>query len=151
MISNLIDEGMVFLREAWCSMIDLNPELQDIESNPLFVQIVPPNDMILLITMEARIGNFSGIINIVYPYVVLEPILSLLSAQTLYAVGSRGATEEIARAHQARAEQSRAARQRGAGNRKLHLPRTADAGGQRHPDPQHARPATICRCGWAAC
>jgi flagellar motor switch protein FliM len=93
-ISNLIDEGMVFLREAWSSMIDLNPELQDIESNPLFVQIVPPNDMILLITMEARIGNFSGIINIVYPYVVLEPILSLLSAQTLYAVGSRGATEE---------------------------------------------------------
>jgi flagellar motor switch protein FliM len=93
-ISNLIDEGMVFLREAWSSMIDLNPELQDIESNPLFVQIVPPNDMILLITMEARIGNFSGIINVVYPYVVLEPILSLLSAQTLYAVGSRGATEE---------------------------------------------------------
>jgi flagellar motor switch protein FliM len=93
-VSNLIDEGMVFLREAWSSMIDLNPELQDIESNPLFVQIVPPNDMILLITMETRIGNFSGIINIIYPYVVLEPILSLLSAQTLYAVGSRGATEE---------------------------------------------------------
>lgn len=93
-VSNLIDEGMVFLKEAWSSMIDLNPELQDIESNPLFVQIVPPNDMILLITMEARIANFSGIINIVYPYVVLEPILSLLSAQTLYAVGSRGATEE---------------------------------------------------------
>lgn len=93
-ISNLIDEGMVFLREAWSSMIDLNPELQDVESNPLFVQIVPPNDMILLITMEARIGNFSGIINIIYPYVVLEPILSLLSAQTLYAVGSRGATDE---------------------------------------------------------
>jgi flagellar motor switch protein FliM len=50
--------------------------------------------MILLIAMEARIGNFSGIINVIYPYVVLEPILSLLSAQTLYAIGSHGATEE---------------------------------------------------------
>jgi len=93
-LSNLIDEGMVFLKEAWASMIDLNPELGDIESNPLFVQIVPPSDMILLITLEARIGNFSGIMNIVYPYILLEPILSLLSAQTLYAVGQRGATEE---------------------------------------------------------
>ena len=93
-LGNLIDEGMVILKEAWSSMIDLNPELLDIESNPLFVQIVPPSDMILLITMEARIGNFSGILNLVYPYVLLEPILSLLSAQTLYAVGQRGATEE---------------------------------------------------------
>ncbi len=92
--SNLIDEGMVFLKEAWASMIDVSPELIDIESNPLFVQIVPPSDMILLITLEARIGSMSGIINIVYPYVVLEPILSLLSAQTLFAIGSRGATDE---------------------------------------------------------
>jgi flagellar motor switch protein FliM len=93
-LSNLIDEGMVFLKEAWASMIDLHPELEAVESNPLFVQIVPPSDMVLLITLEARIGNFSGIMNIVYPYVLLEPILSLLSAQTLYAVGTRGASEE---------------------------------------------------------
>jgi flagellar motor switch protein FliM len=93
-LSNLIDEGMVFLKEAWSTMIDLSPELVDIESNPLFVQIVPPSDMILLITVEARIGDFSGIINIVYPYVLLEPILSMLSAQTLYAVGTRAPSEE---------------------------------------------------------
>jgi flagellar motor switch protein FliM len=94
-LSNVMDESMVFLKEAWSSMIDLSPELQKIESNPLFVQVVPPNDMILLITLEARIGSLSGILNIVYPYVLLEPILSLLSAQTLYAVGTRGATEEV--------------------------------------------------------
>jgi flagellar motor switch protein FliM len=93
-LSNLIDEGMVFLKEAWSTMIDVSPELQDIESNPLFVQIVSPSDMVLLITMETRIGDFSGIINIVYPYVLLEPILSMLSAQTLYAVGTRAPTAE---------------------------------------------------------
>ncbi|MCC7477668.1 flagellar motor switch protein FliM [bacterium] len=93
-IRNLLDDCMDFLREAWASMIDLQPSLKDIESNPLFVQIVPPNDMILLISLEARIGNLSGIINIVYPYVLLEPILSLLSAQTLYAVATRGSSRE---------------------------------------------------------
>lgn len=93
-INNLVDEGMVFLKEAWATMIDLHPELDSIESNPLFVQIVPPSDMILLITLEARIGDFSGIINIIYPYVLLEPILSMLSAQTLYAVGTRAPSEE---------------------------------------------------------
>jgi len=85
---------MVFLKEAWSTMIDLAPELQDLENNPLFVQIVPPSDMILLITMEARIGDLSGIMNIVYPYVLLEPILSMLSAQTLYAMGTRSPTKE---------------------------------------------------------
>ena len=94
-LGNLVDEGMVFLKEAWSSMIELSPELGDIESNPLFVQVVPPSDMILLITLEARIGDFSGIVNMVYPYVLLEPILSLLSAQTLYSVGTRAPTEEI--------------------------------------------------------
>jgi len=93
-INNLVDEGMVFLKEAWATMIDLRPELKGIESNPLFVQIVPPSDMILLITLEARSGDFSGIINIIYPYVLREPILSLLSAQTLYAVGTRAPSEE---------------------------------------------------------
>lgn len=93
-IRNLLEDSMDFLREAWASMIDLSADLKDIESNPLFVQIVPPNDMILLITLEARIGNLSGIINIVYPYVLLEPILSLLSAQTLYAVATRGSSKE---------------------------------------------------------
>ncbi|MCB1221296.1 MAG: flagellar motor switch protein FliM [Planctomycetales bacterium] len=93
-LSNLIDEGMIYLKEAWSSMIDLKPELIDLESNPLFVQIVPPADMILLITLECRIGEMSGIMNIVYPYVVLEPILSLLSDRVLYAVGTRGASKE---------------------------------------------------------
>jgi flagellar motor switch protein FliM len=93
-IANLIEDSMVFLKEAWASMIDLDPELHDMESNPLFLQIVPPSDMTLLITLEARIGDFSGIINLLYPYVLLEPILSLLSAQTLYAIGTRGSSEE---------------------------------------------------------
>ena len=93
-LSNLIDEGMVYLKEAWSHMIDLKPELIDLESNPLFVQIVPPADMILLITMECHIGDINGILNIVYPYVVLEPILTLLSDKVLYAVGTRGASKE---------------------------------------------------------
>ena len=53
------------------------------------------SDMVLLITREARIGDFSGILIMVYPYVLLEPILPLLSAQTLYSVGTRAPSEEI--------------------------------------------------------
>ena len=93
-INNLIDEGMVFLKEAWSSLIDVSPDLETIESNPLFVQIVPPSDMILLITLETRIGDFSGIMNVIYPYVLLEPILSLLSSETLYSVGRSAPTDE---------------------------------------------------------
>jgi flagellar motor switch protein FliM len=94
-LSGVIDESMVFLKEAWGTMIDLHPELLKIEANPLFVQVVPPSDMVLLISLELRIGSLSGLLNVVYPYILLEPILGLLSAETLYAVGVRGASEEV--------------------------------------------------------
>jgi flagellar motor switch protein FliM len=94
-LSSVMDESMVFLKEAWGTMIDLTPELMKIEANPLFVQLVPPSDMVLLISLELRIGSLSGILNIVYPYILLEPILGLLSAETLYAVGVRGANEDV--------------------------------------------------------
>lgn len=89
-IGNLVDEGMVLLKQAWATMLDLRPELQGIESNPLFVHVVPPSDMVLLIALEARIGDFSGMVNVVYPYKLLEPILSLLSVQPPYPAGARG-------------------------------------------------------------
>ncbi len=94
-ISNIVDESLVFLREAWEAMVELEPELIRLEANPLFVQLVPPNDMVLVIAMETRLQAFSGLINLVYPYVLLEPILDKLTAQTLYSSQSPGTSPEV--------------------------------------------------------
>ena len=67
--------------EAWENVADLRPRLKELESNPQFTQIVPGNDMVILATFNTKFGETEGLINICIPYIVLEPIVSKLSAQ----------------------------------------------------------------------
>ena len=45
------------LREAWSTVIDLRPRLSHLETNPLFAQVVPPNEMIVLVNFTVQIGE----------------------------------------------------------------------------------------------
>ncbi len=82
------------LREAWSNVIDLRPRLGNIETNPQFAQIVPPNDMVVLITLETKVGEVEGMTNLCIPYISIEPIISKLSAQYMYSSIRKGATDE---------------------------------------------------------
>lgn len=80
------------LRESWSTVIDLRPRLGSIETNPQFAQIVPPNEMVMLITLETKIGESEGMMNLCIPYITIEPIIQKLSAQYWFAT-SRSNTE----------------------------------------------------------
>lgn len=67
--------------EAWENVVKLKPKLKEIESNPQFVQIIPHNDVVILITLEAKVANADGLINICIPYITIEPIVNKLNAQ----------------------------------------------------------------------
>lgn len=82
------------LREAWTQVIDLRPRLSTIEVNPQFAQIVPPTEMVLLVTLETKIGEVEGMMNLCIPYLTIEPIVSKLSAQYWYSTVRRGGTSE---------------------------------------------------------
>lgn len=82
------------LRESWSNVIDLRPRLGNIETNPQFAQIVPPNDMVVLITLETKVGEVEGMTNFCIPYITIEPIISKLSAQYWYSSIRKGATRE---------------------------------------------------------
>ncbi|MFB6354932.1 MAG: flagellar motor switch protein FliM [bacterium] len=81
------------LRDAWENVIELRPRLEQIESNPQFVQIVPPNDMVVLITFDTKIGDVEGMTNLCIPYVILGPVVDKLSATFWYSSGRQGLTE----------------------------------------------------------
>ena len=66
------------LSEAWGTVLSLHPGLRQIETNPQFVQLVPPTDMVVLVTLEARIGDTEGMINICIPYTTIDPITEKL-------------------------------------------------------------------------
>lgn len=72
------------LKYAWSNVIEINPEIVNIETNPQFAQIVPPNDMVLLVTLESKIGDVEGMMNLVVPYITIEPVLEKLSAEYMF-------------------------------------------------------------------
>lgn len=98
-IENSVMEGIIVrilgnMREAWSQVIDLRPRLGQIETNPQFAQIVPPTEMVVLVTLETKVGEVEGMMNFCIPYLTIEPIISKLSAQYWYSSVRRGATTE---------------------------------------------------------
>src|SRR5512137_1515928 len=98
-IEQSVMEGIIVrilgnLRESWSNVIDLRPRLGNIETNPQFAQIVPPNNMVVLVTLETKVGDVEGMTNFCIPYITIEPIIAKLSAQYWYSSIRKGATTE---------------------------------------------------------
>ena len=80
--------------EAWENLIEINPRLRELESNPQFTQIVPDNDMTIIITLSATVADSEGLVNICIPYIMLEPIVSHLNAQHWFSSTRKEKTNE---------------------------------------------------------
>lgn len=80
-LKRLIDDILLALQEAWGHVVELKLKFEGFENNPQFVQIAPPSDMTAVITIDTKIGDVEGMMNICFPYFILEPIVSKLSAQ----------------------------------------------------------------------
>ncbi len=78
-MSNLFENGFENLREAWSNVVDIDPMMAEFEVNPQFLQMVSPNETVIVISFNTTIGEISGMINICIPHVVLEPIIPKLS------------------------------------------------------------------------
>ena len=50
------------LREPWKNVVDINPVLNRMETNPQFAQVIAPNDMIAIITLNMKIGDVEGFV-----------------------------------------------------------------------------------------
>lgn len=69
------------LREPWANVIHLQPRLLRIETNSQFAQVISPNDMISIVTLNIKIGNIEGMMNICLPYVCLEKVIDKLNTK----------------------------------------------------------------------
>lgn len=72
------------LREPWINVIEIEPRLMRIETNSQFAQIISPSEMISIITMNIKIGNVEGMMNICLPYVCLEKVIDKLNTKYWY-------------------------------------------------------------------
>lgn len=82
------------LGEAWADIADLHPRLADMETNSQFTQIVAPNEMVVVVSMEVKIDDFKGIITVCLPYIVMKPILEILNNLLLFSGEGKNVSAE---------------------------------------------------------
>src|SRR3954464_10745762 len=80
-MSSMFEKACEYLQEAWESIVQIDPILTEFEVNPQFLQMVSPNETVVVISLNTTIAETSGMINICIPHVVLEPIIPKLSIQ----------------------------------------------------------------------
>lgn len=82
LVQKVTDKAMIALEEAWESIAPLKVSHVDIESNPQLVQIVPPNEVVVVVGFEIKLGGRAGTASLCIPYNVIEPVMEKLSNQT---------------------------------------------------------------------
>lgn len=77
-LMNILVEQMI---EPWKNVIEIDPRLEQIETNSQFAQIISPNEIIALITLNVRIGKVEGLLNVCIPYISVESIMDKLNTK----------------------------------------------------------------------
>lgn len=83
-IERIMTVCVELLREPWENVLDLHPRLERIETNSQFAQIISPSEMISIITINIKIGDVEGLMNICLPYITLEPVMDKLNTKFWY-------------------------------------------------------------------
>ncbi|MFW5731530.1 MAG: flagellar motor switch protein FliM [Desulfonatronovibrionaceae bacterium] len=68
------------LEDAWKPVHEVGIELSRSEVNPQFATIVPPSDVVVVVSFEVELENAIGSLVICLPYATIEPIRSKLYA-----------------------------------------------------------------------
>lgn len=83
------------LTYAWEGVYNIAPEILALETNTQFSQIYSPTETTAVVTLTSDILGQESLIHFCLPYIVLEPIIPKLSAQTWFADASAGKGSDL--------------------------------------------------------
>ena len=93
-VERIVVRALDNLREAWQKVTPIVPKLEVVESNPVFVQIAAPSEMVATISIDVKVKDQAGHMSLCLPYVLLEPIVGRLSAREWITSGQKGPTSD---------------------------------------------------------
>lgn len=83
-IERILSISASFLKESWKNVIDIDSVLDRVETNSQFAQVISPTEMTAIITMNVRMGDVEGMMNICIPYVCIDEIIDRLNTKYWY-------------------------------------------------------------------
>jgi flagellar motor switch protein FliM len=94
LVQRITDRATHHLSEAWSNLTPVTFRVEDFESNPQLVQIVPPNETVVVVGFELKMGNRTGTMALCIPYNVIEPIMGMLATQNWFSYQRKGSHED---------------------------------------------------------
>jgi len=79
-IGKVVRIALENMEESWAPVHEVHIELVRSEVNPQFAAIVPPSDVVVVVTYEVELENAIGSLIVCLPYATIEPIRSKLYA-----------------------------------------------------------------------
>ena len=73
------------LHEPWQNVVEIHPRLERIETNSQYAQIISPSEMIAIITINVKIGDVEGLMNICLPFLTVDDVIDKLNTKYWYA------------------------------------------------------------------
>jgi flagellar motor switch protein FliM len=89
LVRQTIERVFATLKTAWEGVVIVNPTIDGMETSAQFVQIAPPNDIVVTILFEVKVGNQRGAMSLCIPYLLLKPVTAKLSAQKWFVNSAR--------------------------------------------------------------
>ena len=89
LVSRITDLFCKEMKHAWENVLDLDLSIDRVESNPQLVQIVPPNEVVVLISFELTLGEARGMMNLCIPFNSIERIATRLSSNSWVSYSKR--------------------------------------------------------------
>ncbi len=80
-----INQGLIAnLKLAWSDVVEVETEIENIETNPALNQTLAPHEPVALVTFSVEIGESHSFIHMCIPYLSIEKILDKLVVQYWY-------------------------------------------------------------------
>ncbi|MCR5674957.1 MAG: flagellar motor switch protein FliM [Lachnospiraceae bacterium] len=93
LIGRFLEICMNLLVEPWQNVLDIAPVMNRIETNPQFAQVISPTDMIAIVTLNIKMGDVEGLMNVCLPYFTLESVMDRLNTKYWYSSMQRSGDE----------------------------------------------------------
>ncbi|MCG3180755.1 MAG: Flagellar motor switch protein FliM [Phycisphaerae bacterium] len=89
LVGRLTDRALATLGESWSAVVPVTFRNAATESNPVLVQIVPPNEVVVIVVFEIKMGARSGNMSLCIPFNVIEPLMGRLATQNWFSYRRR--------------------------------------------------------------
>ncbi len=94
LVNRIIERALVNLSESWSELLEVHFEIAGTESNPQLVQIVAPNEVVVVIGFEIKVGARAGTMSICIPFNVIEPVIGKLATQAWLSYSKQDASND---------------------------------------------------------